>query len=127
MIPDYPRAKLDFKFVVEEDDAATFDALTRAGLVAGREIIVAPAGAPRTKPRALNVALPLLRGKFVAIFDAEDVPEPQQIKMAAQRFAAAPRALGCLQARLAIDNVADSWLIRGMLAQTPEDFQLAHA
>lgn len=109
---DYPRAKLDVKFVIEEDDAETLRALTRAGRVRGREIIVAPAGAPRTKPRALNVALPLLRGQFVAVFDAEDVPERAQIKMAVQRFAAAPQRLCCLQARLAIDNAGDSWLTR---------------
>lgn len=109
---DYPRAKLDIKFVVEEDDADTLRALTRAGRVRGREIIVAPAGVPRTKPRALNVALPLLRGQFVVVFDAEDVPDPAQIKIAVQRFAAAPRSLCCLQARLAIDNAGDSWLTR---------------
>ncbi|MFZ3177265.1 MAG: glycosyltransferase family 2 protein [Methylovirgula sp.] len=109
---DYPRAKLDVKFVLEEDDAETLRALTRTGHVAGREIIVAPARAPRTKPRALNVALPLLRGQFVVVFDAEDVPDPGQIKMAVQRFAAAPQRLCCLQARLAIDNAGDSWLTR---------------
>jgi cellulose synthase/poly-beta-1,6-N-acetylglucosamine synthase-like glycosyltransferase len=109
---DYPRAKLEVKFVVEDDDAETLRALTRAGRVRGREVIVAPGGAPRTKPRALNVALPLLRGQFVAVFDAEDVPDPAQIKMAVQRFAAAPERLCCLQARLAIDNAGDSWLTR---------------
>jgi glycosyltransferase XagB len=116
---DYPRAKLDFKFVIEEDDTETFAALIKAGCP-GCEIVVAPAGMPRTKPRALNVALPLVRGRYVAIFDAEDVPDPGQIKMAAQRFAAAPQRLGCLQARLAIDNAGDGWLTRGIMAQTPE-------
>lgn len=114
-----PRAKLDFKFVIEEDDKETLVALLRAGHLPGCEIIVAPVGTPCTKPRALNVALPLVRGQFVAVFDAEDVPDPRQINLAAWRFAAAPQSLGCLQARLAIDNVGDGWLTRGILAETP--------
>ncbi len=109
---DYPRAKLDIKFVIEEDDRETLSALSGAGHRPGREILLAPAGLPRTKPRALNVALPLVRGQFVAVFDAEDVPDPLQIKMAAQRFASAPEKLACLQARLAIDNTGDGWLAR---------------
>lgn len=98
--------------MIEEDDRETLSALSGAGHRPGREILLAPAGLPRTKPRALNVALPLVRGQFVAVFDAEDVPDPLQIKMAAQRFASAPEKLGCLQARLAIDNTGDGWLAR---------------
>jgi len=79
---DYPRAKLDVKFVIEEDDEETLGALMQAARLPG-EVVVAPAGTPHTKPRALNVALPLLRGQFVVVFDAEDVPDPLQIKMAA--------------------------------------------
>jgi glycosyltransferase XagB len=94
---DYPRAKLDFKFVIEEDDEETLAALADARHLSSFEIIVAPAGMPRTKPRALNVALPLMRGQFVTVFDAEDAPDPGQIKMAAQCFAAAPPRLACLQ------------------------------
>jgi glycosyltransferase XagB len=109
---DYPRAKLDFKFVVEEDDKETFAALADARQLSSFEVIVAPAGMPRTKPRALNIALPLLRGQFVVVFDAEDAPDPGQIKMAAQCFAAASPRLACLQARLAIDNARHNWLTR---------------
>ncbi len=81
-------------------------------LSAAYEIIVAPPGFPRTKPRALNVALPLLRGELVAVFDAEDVPAPGQLREAAERFLHAPRRLACLQASLAIDNIDDSWLTK---------------
>lgn len=116
---DYPRAKLDIKFVIEEDDHETHASLRRTIPSWGYEIIVAPAGEPRTKPRALNVALPLLRGEFVTVFDAEDIPEPSQLRLAAERFAQAPRHLACLQARLAIDNLADGWLPHGIMAQTP--------
>lgn len=109
---DYPRGKLDIKLVIEEDDRATRSAIEALELPPTYELIVAPAGRPRTKPRALNVALPLVRGEFLAVYDAEDAPHPLQLREAAQRFARAPRRLACLQARLAIDNIEDSWLTR---------------
>nr|WP_264597175.1 glycosyltransferase family 2 protein [Rhodoblastus acidophilus] len=98
------------KFVIEEDDSETFSALHHAGLAPYMEVIVAPAGAPRTKPRALNVALPLARGELLTIFDAEDRPEPLQLRIAAERFAVSPPYVACLQARIAIDNGHESWL-----------------
>jgi cellulose synthase/poly-beta-1,6-N-acetylglucosamine synthase-like glycosyltransferase len=107
---DYPAAKLDVKFVLEEGDLATASALRAAGLPPYAEIVVAPRGAPRTKPRALNVALPLARGTLLTIFDAEDRPEPGQLRAAAAAFAGAGPRLACLQARLAIDNGDESWL-----------------
>jgi cellulose synthase/poly-beta-1,6-N-acetylglucosamine synthase-like glycosyltransferase len=62
------------------------------------EVIVAPSGQPQTKPRALNIALSSARGDFIAVFDAEDLPAPDQLRRAASRFAA-DRDLDCLQAR----------------------------
>jgi cellulose synthase/poly-beta-1,6-N-acetylglucosamine synthase-like glycosyltransferase len=109
---NYPRAKLDIKLVIERDDHPTHKALRAQKLASHYEIIIAPAGWPKTKPRALNIALPLLRGKFAAIFDAEDEPEPNQLRRAAARFAQRSTNLACLQAKLAIDNVEDSWLTR---------------
>jgi hypothetical protein len=107
---DYPRSKLDIKFVLEEDDHETRHALEALRLTPVYEIIIAPNGLPRTKPRALNVALPLARGELCVVFDAEDAPDPQQLRRAAEHFASAPASLACLQARLAIENVGDSWL-----------------
>jgi glycosyltransferase XagB len=109
---DYPRAKLDIKLVIEEDDHATRLALEALDLPTPYEIIVAPPGWPRTKPRALNIALSLVRGEYVAVFDAEDVPAPRQLRDAAERFLCEPRDVVCLQAQLSIDNVGDSWLSR---------------
>lgn len=112
IIPDYPRGKLDIKLVIEHDDRATRLAIEALHLPATCEIVVAPAGWPRTKPRALNIALPLVRGELLVIFDAEDAPAPGQLREASERFLRAPRKLACLQARLAIDNIEDSWLTR---------------
>lgn len=107
---DYPAAKLDIKLVVEADDRDTRAALERERLPDRFEVLVAPEGRPRTKPRALNVALHLALGRFLVVYDAEDVPEPGQLRAAAARFEAADARLGCLQGRLAIDNPDDSWL-----------------
>ena len=106
---DYPRGKLDIKLVVERDDAATRAALESLDLPARYEIVVAPPGPPATKPRALNVALPAARGALVVVYDAEDEPDADQLRLAAARFAAEP-GLHCLQAALTIDNAAESWI-----------------
>ncbi len=105
---DYPPAKLEIKFVIEDDDRATGEALRRAGLAPNMEIVVAPAGSPRTKPRAMNAALPLARGDLLTIFDAEDRPERDQLRVAAATFAAAGPRVACLQARLVVDNAGES-------------------
>ncbi len=70
---------------------------------------MAPPGLPSTKPRALNVALAALRGDYVVVYDAEDEPEPDQLRLAAACFAADPD-LDCLHARLTIENAGDSWI-----------------
>jgi cellulose synthase/poly-beta-1,6-N-acetylglucosamine synthase-like glycosyltransferase len=106
---DYPRGKLDIKLVVERDDDATRRALGSLDLPARYEIVVAPPGLPATKPRALNVALPAARGALVVVYDAEDEPDADQLRLAAARFAAEP-AVHCLQAALTIDNAAESWI-----------------
>jgi cellulose synthase/poly-beta-1,6-N-acetylglucosamine synthase-like glycosyltransferase len=87
-------------------------ALEAMQLPAFFELVVAPPGEPRTKPRALNVALPLSRGDIVAIYDAEDVPHPNQLRLAVETFARVALNVGCLQARLVIDNTDDNWLTR---------------
>ncbi|HZY21744.1 MAG TPA: glycosyltransferase, partial [Beijerinckiaceae bacterium] len=87
---DYPETKKDVKLVIEADDREMADALAQTALPGFIEVIVAPPGEPRTKPRALNVALPLARGEFVTVYDAEDVPDRDQLRLAA-RPSRAPR------------------------------------
>jgi cellulose synthase/poly-beta-1,6-N-acetylglucosamine synthase-like glycosyltransferase len=106
---DYPRAKLDIKLVVERRDAETLAAIAAQRLAARYDIIVAPPGEPSTKPRALNVALGAARGDHIVVFDAEDEPAPDQLRLAAARFAA-DAEVDCLQARLTVENAGDSWV-----------------
>ncbi len=109
---DYPAAKLDIKLVLEEDDRETAAALAGVDLPPFIEVLVAPPGLPRTKPRALNVALPLARGRYTVIYDAEDVPDPAQLRRAVAAFAQAAPDVACLQARLTIHNADQTWLTR---------------
>ena len=107
---DYPVAKLDIRLLIEADDEGMQMALSRLTLPAHVTATIVPQGLPRTKPRALNLALIEARGTFFTIFDAEDIPDPQQLRMAAARFLRAPEDLACLQARLVIDHADEGWL-----------------
>ncbi|MEX2034645.1 MAG: glycosyltransferase [Xanthobacteraceae bacterium] len=114
---NYPMEKLDIKLALEPDDHETREALANLRLGPPFEIVIAPEVGPRTKPKALNAALSLVRGSFLVVFDAEDRPEPDQLRLALEAFVAADERLACVQARLTIDNAADSWLSRLFAAE----------
>ena len=109
---DYPPAKLDIKLVLEDDDQQTLAAIQKLEPRYQFEIIRVPHGEPRTKPRACNYALHFARGEYVAIFDADDRPEPTQLKKAVYMFAQLPQDVACLQSRLIYYNTADNLLTR---------------
>ncbi|MGX5735435.1 glycosyltransferase family 2 protein [Bosea thiooxidans] len=107
---DYPPAKLDIRLLIEADDSGMRAALAKMELPAHFTVSIVPPGDPRTKPRALNLALLEARGTLFTIFDAEDIPDPQQLRMAAARFLSSAPELACLQARLAIDHAGNGTL-----------------
>ncbi len=111
---DYPVHKLQIVLVLEQSDPATQAALAAVALPAHFETVVVPTGQPQTKPRALNYALQSISGEFVVVFDAEDVPEPGQLRKAASVFRSSAPNLTCLQARLNVYNPNASWLTRGL-------------
>ena len=121
---DYPPEKLDIKFALEADDAETRAALEAIEGGPPFEIVIAPARGPRTKPKALNAALASARGTFAVVFDAEDRPEPDQLRRALDAFLAGGESLSCVQARLAIDNTDDSWLARLFTAEYAGQFDV---
>lgn len=107
---DYPADKLDVILILEGDDVETRRAAELIALPACIRVVLVPPGEPRTKPRALNYALHLAAGELVAVFDAEDIPEPDQLRRAAAMFREAPPTLACVQGRLNIDNAYAGWL-----------------
>jgi len=121
---DYPREKLDIKLMLEEDDVETRAAALRLSPTAPFEIIAPPKSGPRTKPKALAAALPFARGSFLTIYDAEDEPEPGQLRTALAAFAQGGADLACVQARLCVDNVADGWLSRQFAAEYAGQFDV---
>ncbi len=114
---DYPPDKLDIKLLLEEDDMAMRQAVARLTLPPQFEVLTVPAGKPQTKPRALNYGLAFARGTLLTIFDAEDIPEPDQLRKAASCFAAAGDGLACLQAKLTFYNPHENWLARQFTAE----------
>ena len=109
---DYPRALLDIVLVVEEGDQMTRLALTRANLPPWMRVVVAPAGRIKTKPRALNFGLTQCRGSIVGVYDAEDAPEPDQLRRVVDRFHQRGPEVACLQGVLDYYNPRANWLAR---------------
>lgn len=109
---DYPKHKLDIKLVVEADDLETIRAIKEAKPESYFEMIYVPPSLPRTKPKACNYALRFARGTYLTIYDAEDRPEPDQLKKAVQMFRISPADVICLQARLNYYNRKENLLTR---------------
>ncbi|MBV8086831.1 MAG: glycosyltransferase [Chloroflexi bacterium] len=110
---DYPKAKLDVKLLLEEDDTETIHAARKAGLPSHFKLVVVPHGQPKGKPKACNYGLIHARGEFVVIYDAEDLPEPDQLKKALAAFAVADDdRIACVQAKLNYFNRDQNLLTR---------------
>lgn len=109
---DYPRDRLDIVLAVEEEDTLTRRALDRASLPPWMRVVVAPDGPIRTKPRALNIALDVCRGSIIGVYDAEDAPDPGQLRAVAAQFAAEGPQVACLQGVLDFYNPHTNWLSR---------------
>jgi cellulose synthase/poly-beta-1,6-N-acetylglucosamine synthase-like glycosyltransferase len=109
---DYPSDKLDIKLIVESNDFETAAIAERLAQESDLHLVRVPEGAPRTKPRACNYAFAYARGEFTVIYDAEDRPEPDQLRKAVAKFRIAPREVVCVQARLNFYNANENWLTR---------------
>jgi cellulose synthase/poly-beta-1,6-N-acetylglucosamine synthase-like glycosyltransferase len=107
---DWPASKREVFLVCEEDDMQTLSTIRAGGLPEGFHLVCCPDSFPRTKPKALNFALPLAKGEFTVVYDAEDRPHPQQLREACRVFRAGNNALACLQAPLVTGNGNAGWL-----------------
>lgn len=114
---DYPVESLQVLLLLEEDDHDTIDFARGMDLPGSFEIVVVPDSQPKTKPKACNYGLQVARGDYVVIFDAEDVPEPDQLKKAVLAFAELPGAVACLQAPLNFYNPRQNVLTRLFTAE----------
>lgn len=97
---DYPLEKLDVKLLLEEDDTETIRVARASNLPSFFDITIVPHGEPKGKPKACNYGLLHARGRYVVIFDAEDIPEPDQLKKVLVAFDRSPAHVVCVQAKL---------------------------
>ena len=109
---DYPPEKLEILLLLEQDDTETIEAARAADPPQTITFLVVPPGHPQTKPKACNVGLFFARGEFLVIYDAEDKPEPDQLKKAVAAFRRGDDRLVCVQAALNYWNAGDNWLTR---------------
>lgn len=120
---DYPKDALDVKILVEGDDTETIASALAVASAPHIEIVIVPAAAPRTKPKALNAGLARARGEYVTVYDAEDRPHAQQLRAALAAFEDGNDALACVQAPLSIDNAGASWIARQFAAEYAIQFR----
>ncbi|MBI3980282.1 MAG: glycosyltransferase [Chloroflexi bacterium] len=109
---DYPKAKLDVKILLEEDDHETIAVARRSKLPSHFKLVVVPHGQPKGKPKACNYGLIHAQGEYVVIFDAEDIPEPDQLKKALVAFRKGDERLACVQGKLNYFNRDQNLLTR---------------
>ena len=109
---DYPRGKLDVKLLIEEDDDKTLNAVRNLDFPANFETIVVPFHMPKTKPKACNYGLFYCKGKYLTIYDAEDVPDSDQLKKVVCLFRKLPKDYIVLQGALNYFNKNENVLTR---------------
>ena len=107
---NWPRDRLDIQLLIEADDAETLVAAQRERFPIGSRLSIVPPIGPRTKPNALKHGLNQARGTLLTIYDAEDLPHPDQLQAAYEAFQALPRTTVCLQSPLIADNADQNWL-----------------
>ncbi len=109
---DYPADKLEVLVLIEEEDHLTRDAYLGSDPPPNFHLVTIPKGTPQTKPRACNVGLFFASGEYLVIFDAEDAPEPDQLKKAVVAFRRGGDTTVCVQAALNYFNADENVLTR---------------
>lgn len=109
---DYPTEKLEVLILIEEEDDETRDAVLTSNPPPHFRIVTVPKGQPQTKPRACNVGLFFATGDFLVIYDAEDTPDPDQLKKAVVAFRRGGDETVCVQASLNYFNDRENALTR---------------
>ncbi len=114
---DYPKNKLDVLLLLEENDTETIEAAEKLNRPDYLRIIIVPHSMPKTKPKAANYGLSMAQGEFVVVYDAEDQPEPMQLKKAVLGFSKSAKNVACLQAKLNYYNPSYNLLTRLFTAE----------
>lgn len=114
---DYPKGKLQVMFLLEEDDRETVQKISERTLPPHFTVVVVPHSKPKTKPKAMNWGLQFATGDLIAIYDAEDKPEPDQLKKAVVAFSRLPENTLCVQGKLNFYNPRQNLLTKLFTAE----------
>jgi len=109
---DYPKDKLDVKLLVESDDEVTFNAVKNLKFSCIFDPVIIPYAQPKTKPKACNYGLYFSKGKYLTIYDAEDIPDSDQLKMVNALFNKLPDNYVVIQCALNYFNKTENFLTR---------------
>ena len=109
---DYPKEKLQVMLLLEEDDTDSLKHVKNYHLPSYFELRVVPHSLPKTKPKALNYGLKFAKGEYAVVYDAEDIPEPRQLKKALIAFSKVDPKVVCIQAKLNFYNPHHNVLTR---------------
>ncbi len=109
---NYPLAKLDVNILLEAGDDETIDAVRAINPPPNFHTIIVPPASPKTKPKACNFGMFFVRGKYTAIYDAEDFPEPDQLEKVVVSFAKLSDRVVCIQGCLNYFNWRENLLTR---------------
>lgn len=128
---NYPKDKLDIKILMEEKDEETINEAKLLGLFGSPkkmvegipeeeytdflklfDPIIIPTAKVTTKPRACNYGLLRAKGEFCVIYDAEDNPDPDQLRKAAIVFLRSNPDVMCLQCKLNFYNADENTLTK---------------
>lgn len=107
---EYPHDKLQVLLLLEADDDPTIAAAREVGENELVTVVLVPPAQPRTKPKACNYGLHFATGDIVTIFDAEDQPDPLQLRRAVAAFRQADDSVVCMQGQLNFHNPRDNIL-----------------
>jgi len=114
---DWPKNKLDVLLLLEEDDKETQEVAKKLDLPSYVKVLVVPDSQPKTKPKACNYGLIHAKGDYVVIYDAEDRPDPLQLKKAYLGFQKVDPKTICLQSKLNYYNPNHNLLTRLFTAE----------
>lgn len=114
---EYPKHRLQVLLLLEADDNQTAVSLESLQIPTYFRRVTVPEGQPQTKPKALNFGLRQANGSYLTIYDAEDIPDPLQLKKSVLAFEKSPPDLVCLQASLDFYNPDQNLITRIFTAE----------
>jgi cellulose synthase/poly-beta-1,6-N-acetylglucosamine synthase-like glycosyltransferase len=121
---DYPQYKLDVCILIEKDDVETIETVKSMNLPGNYRAMIVPHCEPKTKPKACNYGLIRAKGKYVVIYDAEDRPEPDQLKKVYLSYKKLPDEFVCVQAKLNYFNSGQNVLTKWFTQEYSMWFEL---